>query len=103
MNICVIKVSYAVKLWMACYPYQQKLRLKMLSALVVCYRYLLTFWTDESIMTNIVNLFQTDPLGLHCAEEVSKTFQQTTKTDDYKNEQFYIGFSGIHVEYWLLC
>ena len=73
----------------------KNLRLKMSSALVVCYRYLLTSWTDESIMTNIVNLFQTAPLCLHCVKEASKAFQQTTKADDYKKNNFTEGLVAL--------
>ena len=65
------------------------MHLKMTSAEVICCIYLLTLLTNVSVEANSVEPDQTAPVGAVWSgstlsdQEASKTFQQTTKADNF--------------------
>ena len=67
----------------------QKMYPKMMSVLVVCCTYLITEKVNISVEANSVNPDETAPTGTVLSEstlfakEVSKTFQQKAKADDF--------------------
>ena len=66
------------------------INLKILSAFVVCCKFLLALFNkvkyrDQTVSTQIrLLLYEQSNLGLYCLfERLLKTFQQTTKADDF--------------------